>query len=37
MSKRKVPVDIDTRTLEGLLDDLRDLRGRLDHIQEGHN
>jgi len=30
MSKQKVAVDIDIRTLEGLLDDLRDLHGRLD-------
>ena len=30
MSKRKVAVDIDTRTLEGLFDDLRDLHTRLD-------
>ena len=30
MSKQKVALDIDTRTLEGLLDDLRDLHGRLD-------
>ena len=30
MSKPKVVIDIDTRTLEGLLDDLRDLHTRLD-------
>jgi hypothetical protein len=30
MSKQKVAVDIDIRTLEGLLDDLRDLHSRLD-------
>ena len=30
MSKQKVTLDIDIRTLEGLLDDLRDLHGRLD-------
>jgi hypothetical protein len=30
MSRRKLAIDIDTRTLEGLLDDLRDLHGRLD-------
>jgi hypothetical protein len=30
MSKQKVALDIDIRTLEGLLDDLRDLHGRLD-------
>jgi hypothetical protein len=30
MSKQNATLDIDTRTLEGLLDDLRDLHGRLD-------
>jgi len=30
MSKRNTAVDIDTRTLDGLLDDLRDLHSRLD-------
>ena len=30
MSRRKVALDIDIRTLEGLLDDLRDLHSRLD-------
>jgi hypothetical protein len=30
MSKQKVALDIDTGTLEGLLDDLRDLHGRLE-------
>jgi len=30
MSRRKLAIDIDTRTLEGLLDDLRELHGRLD-------
>jgi hypothetical protein len=30
VSKQKVALDIDTRTLEGLLDDLRDLHRRLD-------
>ena len=31
MSKRNTAIDIDTRTLEGLLEDLRDLRSRLEH------
>lgn len=30
MSKQKVALDIDTGTLEGLLNDLRDLHSRLD-------
>jgi hypothetical protein len=30
MSKGKAAIDVDIRTLEGLLDDLRDLRSRLD-------
>ena len=30
MSKRNIAVNIDIRTLEGLLDDLRDLHSRLD-------
>jgi hypothetical protein len=30
MSKRNTTIDIDVRTQEGLLDDLRDLHGRLD-------
>jgi hypothetical protein len=30
MSNKKAAIDIDTRTLEGLLDDLRDLHARLE-------
>jgi len=30
MSRRKLAIEIDTRTLEGLLDDLKDLNGPLD-------